>query len=116
MADTKGSEPTNAIEIVSRWGLVTLATMAAIGALLRVTGPGMSSLPDRLDQTTLLYLGVGGGWASSAAPGEDVQPRAQASIVTVAQFRHSPCQGGPDSEPRHRARLMAPDFGPHNFG
>jgi len=35
--------------------------MAAMGALLRVTGPGMSSLPDRLDQTTLLYLGVGGG-------------------------------------------------------
>jgi hypothetical protein len=57
-------EPVDTIELVTRWGLVGLAALAALLALLRVfvpSTPGVSSLPDRLDQTTLLYLGVAGG-------------------------------------------------------
>lgn len=43
------------------WGLVVLAALAALGALLRMFAPGTASLLERLDQTTLLYLGVAGG-------------------------------------------------------
>ena len=54
-------EPTEAVEVVTRWGLVGFAAVAALGALLRMFTPGTLSLPERLDQTTLLYLGVAGG-------------------------------------------------------
>lgn len=55
------SEPIEAVEVATRWGLVGLSALAALGALLRMFAPGPSALPDRLDQTTLLYLGVAGG-------------------------------------------------------
>ena len=54
-------ERTDPIEIVTRWGLVVFAALAALGALLRMFAPGPLSIPERLDQTTLLYLGVAGG-------------------------------------------------------
>jgi hypothetical protein len=54
-------EPTGPVEVATRWGLVALAVVAALGALLRVFAPGTLTLPERLDQTTLLYLGVAGG-------------------------------------------------------
>jgi hypothetical protein len=53
-------ERTDAVEIVTRWGLVVFAALAALGALLRMFAPGPLSIPERLDQTTLLYLGVAG--------------------------------------------------------
>jgi hypothetical protein len=49
------SETTDTVELVTRWGLVVLAALAALGALVRIF------TPDRLDQTTLLYLAVAGG-------------------------------------------------------
>jgi hypothetical protein len=49
------AETPDAVEQVTRWGLVVLAALAALGALLRIF------TPDRLDQTTLLYLAVAGG-------------------------------------------------------
>jgi hypothetical protein len=54
-------ELTDTVEVATRWGLVALAALAALGALLRVFVPSTPSLPERLDQTTLLYLGVAGG-------------------------------------------------------
>jgi len=63
MVEPKKPESTDAIEIATRWGLVALAALAALGALLRMFAPGTGtpSLPERLDQITLLYLGVAGG-------------------------------------------------------
>jgi hypothetical protein len=58
--ETKEPESTDAVEVATRWGLVTLAVLAMLGAALRVFAPGAPSLPERLDQTTLLYLGVAG--------------------------------------------------------
>ena len=65
MADTQPKvteepHPSDPVEIATRWGLVALASLAAVGALLRTIVPGRLSLAERLDQTTLLYLGVGG--------------------------------------------------------
>ncbi len=54
-------EPADAAEIATRWGLVALAGVAVLGALLRMFVPGPLSIPERLDQTTRLYLGVAGG-------------------------------------------------------
>jgi len=54
-------EPTDTVETATRWGLVALSALAAFGALLRMFAPGSLSLPERLDQTTLMYLGVAGG-------------------------------------------------------
>jgi hypothetical protein len=59
--EPKKPESTDAVEVATRWGLVALGALAALGALLRVFAPGTPSLADRLDQTTLLYLGVAGG-------------------------------------------------------
>jgi hypothetical protein len=56
--ESKKGESTDAIEFATRWGLVVLAGLGALGALLRMYS---SSLHERLDQTTLLYLGVSGG-------------------------------------------------------
>src|SRR2546428_3879370 len=56
-SETKEPESTDAVEVATRWGLVALAVLAVFGALLRVFAPGTLSLPERLDQTTLLYLG-----------------------------------------------------------
>ena len=53
-------EPIEAVEVTTRWGLVGLSALATLGALLRMFGPGNFSLPERLDQTTLLYFGVAG--------------------------------------------------------
>jgi hypothetical protein len=60
MVDQKGPQPNDLIEMATRWGLVTLAVLAAFGALLRVLGPGTPTIAEGLDQTTLLYLGVAG--------------------------------------------------------
>ncbi len=60
MVETKEPESTDAVEVATRWGLVALAVLAVFGALLRVFAPGTLSLPERLDQTTLLYLGIAG--------------------------------------------------------
>ena len=57
---TKKRELTDAFEVATRWGLVGLAVLTVLGAVLRVFAPGKLSLPERLDQTTLLYLGVAG--------------------------------------------------------
>jgi hypothetical protein len=59
--EPKSTRPIDTIEVVTRWGLVALSALAAFGALLRIIAPGTPSLPERLDQTTLLYLGVAGG-------------------------------------------------------
>ncbi len=48
------------IDIVTRWGLVFLAVIAAIGALLRIINPPQLNVVQGLDQTTLLYLVVAG--------------------------------------------------------
>ena len=63
MADSKStnSEGNETVEAVTRWGLVTLAALAALGALLRMFAAGNTPIAERLDQTTLLYLGVAGG-------------------------------------------------------
>jgi hypothetical protein len=54
-------KPIDPVEAATRWGLVVLAAVAALGAVLRVWSPGNPSVSERLDQTTLLYLGVAGG-------------------------------------------------------
>ncbi len=54
-------ESASAVEIVTRWGLVILAMMAALGALLRMFSSATSRVAQGLDQTTLLYLAVAGG-------------------------------------------------------
>ncbi|MBN9119895.1 MAG: hypothetical protein J0I06_12165 [Planctomycetes bacterium] len=54
-------KPTDPIDVVTGWSLVALAALAALGSLLRMFAPGAPPLPERLDQTTLLYLGVAGG-------------------------------------------------------
>jgi hypothetical protein len=55
--EPKSTQSTDTVEVVTRWGLVALSVLAASGALLRIIAPGT----ERLDQTTLLYLGVAGG-------------------------------------------------------
>jgi len=54
-------ESASPVEIVTRWGLVVLAMIAAIGALLRIFNPTTINVTQGLDQTTLLYLAVAGG-------------------------------------------------------
>jgi len=63
MADktSTASEENETVEAVTRWGLVTLAALAALGALLRMFASGNTAIAERLDQTTLLYLAVAGG-------------------------------------------------------
>jgi hypothetical protein len=61
MIEQKKPESTDTVEVATRFGLVALAVLAALGALLRVFAPGTPSLPERLDEITLLYLGVAGG-------------------------------------------------------
>jgi hypothetical protein len=55
MVEPNKQESNDSVEVATRWGLVALAALAVLGALLRVF------LPERLDQTTLLYLGAAGG-------------------------------------------------------
>jgi hypothetical protein len=55
------TERAGPFEIVTEWGLVVLAVIAAIGALLRIFSPVAISSTQGLDQTTLLYLVVAGG-------------------------------------------------------
>jgi hypothetical protein len=50
----------NNVECVTRWGLVILAAVALLGAVLRMFAPEATALHERLDQTTLLYLAVAG--------------------------------------------------------
>src|SRR5262245_5616763 len=49
------------VEIVTRWGLIVLSMIAAMGALLRIFSPAPDGHTEGLDQTTLLYLAVAGG-------------------------------------------------------
>ena len=60
VVEPKKPESTDAVEVATRWGLVALAALAALGALLRMFAPGTPFIQERLDQTTLLYLGVAG--------------------------------------------------------
>ena len=60
------SKPTNSeknardvVEAVSKWGLVTFAGLAGLGALVRML-PSEVPVLQRTDQTTLLYLTVAG--------------------------------------------------------
>jgi hypothetical protein len=53
----KERESTDVVGAVTRWGLVGLSAMAALGALLRTIVPGRLNL----DRDTLLYLGAAGG-------------------------------------------------------
>jgi hypothetical protein len=55
--DTNKPEP-KSTEAATRWGLILLAALAVLGALLRMFGT--PNLATHLDQTTLLYLGVAG--------------------------------------------------------
>ena len=55
-----GQDESRPLEIVTQWGLVLLAVIAAIGALLRIIEPATGALTGRLDERTLLYLGVAG--------------------------------------------------------
>jgi len=57
----KQPESTDPTEFVIRWGLVAFAGLAACGAVLRVFAQSPLSLPERIDHTTLLYLGVAAG-------------------------------------------------------
>jgi hypothetical protein len=63
-AKIRESEDENArpVEIVTRWGLVVLSLIAAMGALLRIFSPTTIGVTQGLDQTTLLYLAVAGGF------------------------------------------------------
>jgi hypothetical protein len=61
MATTAKDENASPVEIVTRWGLVALAVIAATGALLRIFSPAAIGVAQGLDQTTLLYLAVAGG-------------------------------------------------------
>ena len=48
------------VEVAMSRGLISLATLATVGAFLRVLGPAATTFAERLDQTTLLYLVVAG--------------------------------------------------------
>src|SRR5215216_2590879 len=61
----RGSNPSDQdeskpIDIVTRWGLVLLSILAALGASLRIVHPQQMNVAQGLDQTTLLYLVVAG--------------------------------------------------------
>src|SRR5262249_37638694 len=47
-------------DAITPWFLIALAALADAGAILRVVGDGDVRLVDRLNETTLLYLAVGG--------------------------------------------------------
>jgi hypothetical protein len=47
-------------DAITPWFLLALATLAVAGAILRVAADGGVRLVDRLNETTLLYLAVGG--------------------------------------------------------
>jgi hypothetical protein len=107
------------LEAATRWGLVTLATLAALGAILRVFVPGALSLPERLDQTTLLYLGVAGGLlllrqVKTFSLGElkfemleKIQEQQQKQAVGLADIDLILPLLLPDSEARHIWNLFA---------
>jgi hypothetical protein len=57
MVELKQPESPDVVEGVAHWGLVALAVMALVGALLRIFVPTLSA-PGRLDEITLLYFGV----------------------------------------------------------
>jgi hypothetical protein len=60
MVEPKQSESPDVVEGVAHWGLVALAVMALVGALLRIFVPALSA-QGRLDEITLLYFAVAGG-------------------------------------------------------
>jgi hypothetical protein len=60
MVEPKQPESPDVVEGVAHWGLVALAVMALVGALLRIFVPALSA-PGRLDEITLLYFAVAGG-------------------------------------------------------
>jgi hypothetical protein len=61
--DKKSQEepPATIADALVPWFLMALALLAAAGAVIRVVGRGDVSLVNRLNETTLLYLGVSGG-------------------------------------------------------
>ncbi len=54
-------ESTGSFEVVTQWGLVVLAVIASIGALLRILSPAAINVTQGLNQKTLLYLAAAGG-------------------------------------------------------
>jgi hypothetical protein len=56
----EGEDTDSLIEVVTRWGLVLLAVIAATGGLLRILSPPTIDVAHGLDQVTLLYLNVAG--------------------------------------------------------
>jgi hypothetical protein len=58
--DGRDGEQTDVFEVVTHWGLVVLAALAGLGALLRIFSPAAAGFAQGLDQTTLLYLAVAG--------------------------------------------------------
>jgi hypothetical protein len=53
-------EPPGVVDALTPWLLVGLATLAAAGAIIRAVGDSTLPWRDRLNETTLLYLAVGG--------------------------------------------------------
>lgn len=54
-------ESTGSFEVVTQWGLVVLAVIASMGALLRILSPAAINVTQGLNQKTLLYLAAAGG-------------------------------------------------------
>jgi hypothetical protein len=52
--------PPQIVEGITPWFLLVLATLAGLGAVLRICFAGDAHLLGTLDRTTLLYLGVAG--------------------------------------------------------
>jgi hypothetical protein len=61
MSDRDKETPPHPVDAITPWLLVGLASLAALGAVLRTCFATSAGLLDRLDQTTLLYLLVAGG-------------------------------------------------------
>jgi hypothetical protein len=53
-------EPPGVVDALTPWLLVVLATLASAGAIIRAVGDSTVPWRDRLNETTLLYLAVGG--------------------------------------------------------
>jgi hypothetical protein len=59
MAEREGTPP-QIVEGITPWFLLALATLAGLGAVLRISFASNAHLLATLDATTLLYLGVAG--------------------------------------------------------
>lgn len=55
-----GGESSGFVDGSISWSLVVLGLLAGFGAIIRAVGDGKAPLLERLDETTLMYLAVGG--------------------------------------------------------